>query len=79
MATPPPPPPPPERQWKILTGTLNRMTEAILDLKDRMGTLEAKSNNDASTSNPRSKEPTTPRDESEHEEPLNEEETFEHT
>ena len=44
-----------------------------------MGTLEAKSNNDASTSNPSGKKATTFRDESEHEESLNEEETFEHT
>ena len=42
---------PPERQWEILMSTLNRMTEAILYLKDRMGTLEAKSKNEASTSN----------------------------
>ena len=39
------PPPPENRQWEIMTGTLNRLTQAITEMNDRMERLE--------TSNPR--------------------------
>ena len=50
------PPPPENRQWEIMSGTLNRLTQAIEEMNDRVVRMEA-SNHRSGASTSRNRRP----------------------